>query len=115
MSRSQAGFTLLEILVVVVVLGLLLVGLTQGVRAGLTMWEAQSRRIGSTAELDAAARILRGLLNGIAPPSEGVGIASGNPAETRGTATSLVFVGNLPTGLGTTQRADITLELSQDG
>jgi general secretion pathway protein J len=99
---------------VIVVLGLLLVGLTQGVRAGLTMWEAQSRRIGSTAELDAAARILRALLNGIAPPpAAGLGIANGTAAELKGTAASLVFVGDLPTGLGTTQRADITLELSQ--
>ena len=34
----QSGFTLLELLVALVVLGLLVVGLTQGVRAGLTMW-----------------------------------------------------------------------------
>lgn len=112
--QTQAGFTLLEILVVVVVLGLLLVGLTQGVRAGLTMWEAQARRVGSTAELDAAARILRTLLSGIAPPpAAGLGVASGTPAVPKGTATNLMFVGDLPTGLGTTQRADITIELSE--
>jgi general secretion pathway protein J len=113
-SGRQSGFTLLEILVVLVVLGLLLVGLTQGVRAGLTMWEAQSRRIASTADLDAAARVLRTLLSRIAPPpSVGLGAVSTNPAEFKGTATSLVFVGDLPTGLGTTQRADITLDLSE--
>lgn len=113
-SGRQAGFTLLEILVVLVVLGLLLVGLTQGVRAGLTMWEAQSRRVASTAELDAAARVLRALLSGIAPPpAAGLGSVSTNPPEFKGSATNLVFVGDLPTGLGTTQRADITLELSQ--
>ncbi len=109
----QGGFTLLEILVVVTVLGFLIIGLTQGVRTGLTLWEAQSRRVGETAELDAAARILRALLSGIAPsPSFGPGVSAAGGAELKGSAASLAFVGDLPTGLGTTQRADITLELS---
>jgi general secretion pathway protein J len=110
----QGGFTLLEMLVVVTVLGFLVIGLTQGVRTGLTLWEAQSRRVGETADLDAAARILRALLSGIAP-SPSFGPAAGGAAagvELKGSSTSLAFVGDLPTGLGTTQRADITLELS---
>ena len=57
--RRLTGFTLLELLVVVAVLGLLIIGLMQGMRAGLTLWDAQSRRTGETAELDAAARVLR--------------------------------------------------------
>lgn len=36
-AGREAGFTLLEMLVVLVVLGMLVVGLAQGVRAGLTM------------------------------------------------------------------------------
>jgi len=109
----QGGFTLLEMLVVVTVLGFLIIGLTQGVRTGLTLWEAQSRRVGETAELDAAARILRALLSGIAPsPSVGPTGGAGG-LELTGSAASLAFVGDLPTGLGTTQRADITLELSR--
>lgn len=109
-----AGFTLLEMLVVVTVLGFLMVGLTQGVRAGLTLWEAQSRRVGETAELDSAARVLRTLLSGITPtPSAGLGAAGGADVELKGTADSLVFVGDLPTGLGTTRRADLTLALSR--
>jgi len=109
----QGGFTLLEIVVVVTVLGLLMVGLTHGVRTGVTLWEAQSRRVGETAELDAAARILRTLLSAIAPsPSSGLGAGAAGSTELKGSATSLAFLGDLPTGLGTTQRADITLELS---
>ena len=111
----QAGFTLLEMLVVLVVLGFLMVGLTQGVRAGLSLWDAQTRRIGETAELDAAARIVRRLLTDIAPPPA-VGVAA--PASAtgfKGTADSVSFLGDLPTGLGTTQRADITLQLQQSG
>ena len=110
----QGGFTLLEMVVVVTVLGFLIIGLTQGVRTGLTVWEAQSRRVGETAELDAAARILRALLSGIAPPpSFGPAAGAAGGEELKGSAASLAFVGDLPTGLGTTQRADITLELSR--
>ncbi len=112
--RRQAGFTLLETLVVVAVLGFLMVGLTQGVRAGIALWEAQSRRVGETAELDAAARILRTLLSGIAPPASAeLAPVAGGAAELKGTANGLTFVGDLPTGLGTTQRANISLELRQ--
>jgi general secretion pathway protein J len=101
-------------LVVVTVLGFLIIGLTQGVRTGLTLWQAQSRRVGETAELDAAARILRALLSGIAPsPSSGPAAGAAAGVEPKGSAASLAFVGDLPTGLGTTQRADITLELSR--
>jgi general secretion pathway protein J len=70
--------------------------------------------VGETAELDAAARILRALLSGIAPsPSSGPAAGAGGSTELKGGAASLAFVGDLPTGLGTTQRADITLELSR--
>jgi general secretion pathway protein J len=111
----QSGFTLLELLVALVVLGLLMVGLTQGVRAGLTMWGAQTRRVGETGELDAGARALRLVLGGIsAPPAGVVGRGASGTTKLEGRPDSLVFVGDLPTGLGTTHHANITLELVQD-
>jgi general secretion pathway protein J len=111
----QSGFTLLELLVALVVLGLLVVGLTQGVRAGLTMWGAQTRRVGETGELDAGARVLRMLLSGISsPPSGGAFAGTAHPTKLEGHPDSLAFVGDLPTGLGTTRRANITLELVQE-
>jgi general secretion pathway protein J len=108
-SGRQAGFTLLEMLVALVVLGLLVVGLTQGVRAGLTLWGAQTRRVGETGELDAVARVLRTLLGEI-PASTA---AAGSAIEIKGRQDSLEFVGDLPTGLGNTHRANITIELRQ--
>src|SRR5438128_8937665 len=90
----QTGLTLLEMLVVLVVLGLLVVGLAQGVRAGLTMWGAQTRRVSETGELDAVARILRTLLSEI-PASSSVGAAGS--LEIKGRQDSLEFVGDLPT------------------
>jgi general secretion pathway protein J len=93
------------------VLGLLMVGLTQGVRTGLALWGAQQRRVGQTAELDAGARILRILLTGVAASSSnGVGEPSANIAF-KGDAEQLSFIGELPTGLGTTRRADISIAL----
>ena len=68
--RRERGFTLLETLVALVVLGLLVVGLTHGVNVGLALWQAQSHRIGEAADLDAAERTLRNLLSGI-PTSPG--------------------------------------------
>ena len=84
MSGQQSGFTLLEMLVALVVLGFLMVGLTQGVRAGLTMWGAQARRVGETADLDAGARVLRRLLSGISLLSAGgIVLGASSTAEVR--------------------------------
>jgi len=115
-----SGFTLLETLVALVVLGFLMVGLTQGVRTSLSLWDAQARRAGQTAELDATARILRALLSGLTPPSSvgsllpsAAAAANASGPVFKGTADNVSFVGDLPSGLGTTQRADITLQLQE--
>jgi general secretion pathway protein J len=107
----QAGFTLLEILVALVVFGFLFVGLNEGTRTGFALWNSQTRRIGDTEELDDIARLLRTLLNGIPilptaanePLKQAIAISGG--------ADRLAFVGDLPTGLGAIRLADITLEL----
>ncbi len=105
----SSGFTLLETLVALVVLGLLVVGLTRGVSTGLALWRAQSHRIGEAADLDAAERTMRNLLSGI--PTNPGGDAAPGAVAFDGSASRLHFVGDLPTGLGTSQRANIDLEL----
>ncbi len=105
----SSGFTLLETLVALVVLGLLVVGLTRGVSTGLALWRAQSHRIGEAADLDAAERTLRNLLSGI--PTNPAGDAAPGAVAFDGSVSRLHFVGDLPTGLGTTQRANIDVEL----
>jgi general secretion pathway protein J len=44
MRRRQAGFTLLEMLVALVVFGLLMAGIAQAMRYGMTAWTAETRR-----------------------------------------------------------------------
>ncbi len=110
----DGGFTLLELLVALTVLGFLMIGLTQGVRTGLDFWNVQNRQIGTTAELDSTARVLRALLTGIPIIPAAAANVGGPPVATSfvGKADQLTFVGDLPTGLGGTRRADITLALS---
>lgn len=110
--RRDGGFTLLEILVALVVLGLLMVGLAQGVRTGLAMWHAQARRIDRVADLDAVERLLRQLLSSMPPPLAARFIG-GNATATgiEGGADRLSFTGRLPTGLGATRRAHMTLDV----
>ena len=107
----QDGFTLLEILVALVVFAFLLIGLNQGARTGYALWNSQTRRIGETEELDATARIMRSLLTGIPILPATVSDTAPQAIAITGEVDRLAFVGDLPTGLGTTRRADITLTL----
>lgn len=109
---GQAGFSLLELLVALSVLGLVLIALNHGVQTGLGVWNVQARQINRTKDLDATARILRTVLTQI--PAA----ASTNPASPpaaivfTGKADELELVGNLPTGLGTDSYADLALHLN---
>src|SRR5207248_1342022 len=113
LADCQRGFTLLEMLVALVVLGFLIIGLTQGVRAGLGMWQAQRHRLTEIADLDATARMLRVLLTQMPAVPVGEAASSSNGATVmKGSADRFAFVGDLPTGLGTTRRVDVTLGFS---
>lgn len=107
---GEGGFTLLEVIIVLVVLGFLMIGLTQGVRVGLGLWHAQSRRVDQTAELDAAARVLRNLLTAI-PVLPAASSSTANGSAMSGSADHFTFPGDLPTALGAVQRCDVTLAL----
>jgi prepilin-type N-terminal cleavage/methylation domain-containing protein len=63
----QRGFTLLEVLVVLVVTGLLLIGLTQAMRSGIDVWNRQARSVDAIGEMDSVDRVLRNLIEQMDP------------------------------------------------
>lgn len=111
-SAAESGFTLLETLVAVTVLGFLMIGLTSGVRTGLNFWNAQTRRTAQTAELDSTARVLRNVLTAIPILAAGASGAAPVAIGFKGEPDRITLVGDLPTGLGGAQRADVTIQLN---
>ncbi len=106
-TSVEAGFTLLEVLVAVFVLGVVLVLLTQGVRFGLQAAQLQAAvrdRHGDIEVVDHALRRMVALADpGFFP----------EPATLRGTAQTVSFTTELPIyGDGPTQRADVTLSVN---
>ena len=67
-TRGQAGFTLLEILVAVVVLGFIVAGLSQATRFGINAWDVQSRLSENAAEIERLDRVLRLVIEQAVPP-----------------------------------------------
>lgn len=110
MKHAPPGFTLLEVLVALVVLGLVLAGLVQGTRFGLRVADRQTAVIATSADLDATERVLRGLVQQMDP-----GSLTSAPLLLAG-ATSLGFTTNLSVvapslGVG---EADVGLGLTPD-
>ena len=93
-AARGGGFTLLELLVALVVLGVLLVELSQAIRAGLRAWASETLRADRGGDLDAIDRALRGLIR-LADP--------GTPTDPRtltGTGERLVLTTRLPLAAG---------------
>ena len=106
--HRPAGFTLLEILVVLVVLGLLMAGLSKGVQLGIQAMEHQSVALGERAELDAIDRTLRDIVTHIDPGS------GRNPTRLDGKADHMQFQSRLPSAVALdTRRADMTLLIDE--
>ncbi len=66
-ASGEAGFTLLEIVVALVVLGILLVTLSQGVRFGLAAYDRQDGMVATAGRLEAVDRTLRRLITLLDP------------------------------------------------
>jgi prepilin-type N-terminal cleavage/methylation domain-containing protein len=104
-TAGDGGFTLLELLVVLAVMGGLVVGLTQGLHFGVHLWDLQRRSLAGVSELDAADRALRGLIEQMDPGGRV------EMADIDGTAQTLRFTSLLPEAAGAapTRRAEVML------
>lgn len=104
----QAGFTLLEILVALVVLGFLMVGLSQGVRFGLKAWDTESRLVSERADMDGVERALRDLVSE-ADPGE-----FNDPSAFRGEERTMSFPTRLPMPVAGLPTRDVDIGLGVD-
>ena len=108
-NGREGGFTLLEILVALAVLGFLLAGLSQGTRFGLMAWRVQSRTIASRDEIDTAERLLRGLIARMDPGSED------GPPTLRGSPGTMQFRTSLALPAATLPMRTVEAGLGVDG
>ena len=109
-AGREDGFTLLEIIVALVVLGVLLVTLSQGVRFGFTALGHQERALRLGEGLQATDRTLRRLVEDADPGTERDG------ARLSGRAHAMAFTSTLPIGDdGAPSLADIRLAVDGDG
>ncbi|MFT8776786.1 MAG: prepilin-type N-terminal cleavage/methylation domain-containing protein [Gluconacetobacter liquefaciens] len=106
--RRQAGFTLLEILIALVVFSLVLLVLRQGFRTATMLFERQHVLLASQAELGAVDRLLRGLVKRADP-----GAGREGPLFV-GQSHGLVLRGTLPIALSGQPDIQADIRLSVD-
>lgn len=104
MRGQPGGFTLLEVLVALAVLGFMMAGLAQAARFGARAWDAQALMTNERSELDAVDRALRRLLERMDPGRDK------EAASLQGTADRFLVVSGLPMAVVTaTRQAEVAV------
>ncbi len=107
--RREGGFTLLEVLVALVVLGFVVAGLTQGLRFGLQATARQERFTAERGDIDAVDRLLRRLLTQMDPGT------SRTPTAVAGGRSSVAFVTDLGAAAAQLGGTDAQVRLGVEG
>lgn len=97
-ANREAGFTLIEVLVSLVLLGLLTTMVFGGVRFGAQAWTAVSRSTSAAADLDAARAVLRRAIGAAYPAFSSASLADRTVAF-EGTEADLALVAPLPAAI----------------
>ena len=100
---TERGFTLLELLVAVTILGLILTLLFGGLRFGTRAWESTSDRIAWSTQLDVTQGFIRRVLGEAYPlglPEASRDLTGGQALTFVGQRDSVVFTGLLPPQFG---------------
>ncbi len=103
MKHRDSGFTLLEMLVAIVVFGLVMAGLAQTFRFGLTAWSATTRRTAGPENLAATDAALARM------------IGQAQPGSMAGHPDGLIFTTRLPAGSGIAGLADVAVLAAPNG
>jgi general secretion pathway protein J len=107
-ARNPGGFTLLELLVALTVLGFLLVGLAQGVHFGLLTWVTEVRLTDGNEGIDTLDNTVRHVIEG-ADPGDDL-----DPAPFIGSRDSLDCITALPNATGPSRSRHIRAVLLVD-
>lgn len=114
--RGEQGYSLLELMIALALLGFIAIAIAGGVRFGARAWEASDAKVDAIERVQGAQNLLRTLLQQAVPRDLDPGIAV-DPELFRGTSERLAFTAAAPSafGAGGLRQFELRVERAQGG